>query len=289
MKQTFPVKFPSTAKADLEIITKILKRLTKPEYIILFGSYARGNFVEYDETAVNDGQYIETYQSDLDILVIVTNAKVEKDFKLWKQIEDEISRKTTTPVDLIVHNIQFVNEQISYGVPFFLDIKKEGIVLFNRGKMKLVNARTLTPAETKEIAEKDLEMWMTRAQKFLEAYKDDMKGDRPNLAAFHLHQAAEHFFIAIQLVFSRYNAKEHDINKLSNIIANFGFDIHDIFPQNSKEEKRLYELLRRSYVDARYNTQFSISEKELKELAERVQRIGKEIERLCRKRIAEMA
>lgn len=289
MKQALPAKFPPAPKADLEIITKIIKRLTKPEYIILFGSYARGNFVEYDETVVNDGQYIETYQSDLDILVIVTNAKVEKDFKLWKQIDDEINRKTTTPVDLIVHNVQFVNEQLAHGVPFFLDIKKEGIVLLNRGKVKLVNAKKLAPTERKEIAEKDLERWTSKAKDSLIGYKLFLKENIFTLAAFHLHQAVENFFIAIQLVFTRYNPKEHDIHKLSNIVAHFGFDIHDIFPQDSDEEKRLFELLRRSYVDARYSPQFSISEKELAVLASRVQRIGKEIEKLSRKRIAEMA
>lgn len=184
--------------------------------------------------------------------------------------------------------MQFVNEQLTHGVPFFMDIKKEGIVLLNRGKMKLVNATKLAPAQRKEMAEKDLDIWIMRAQKFLEAYQDDMKGDRPNLAAFHLHQATEHFFIAIQLVFTRYNPKGHDLYKLSNLVAHFGFDIHDIFPQDSDEEKRLFELLRRSYVDARYSSNFSISEKELKVLAKRVQQIGREIEKLCRKRIAKM-
>lgn len=289
MKQALPAKFPPTAKADLEIITKIIKRLTKPEYIILFGSYARGNFVEYDETMVNDGQYIETYQSDLDILVIVSNEKVEKDFKLWKQIDDEINRKTTTPVDLIVHNVQFVNEQLSNGVPFFLDIKKEGIVLFTRGKMKLVNAKKLAPTERKEIAEKDLELWTSKAKDSLTGYKLFLKENILNDAAFNLHQATERYFVAIQLVFTRYNPKEHDIKKLSNLTAQFGFDIYEFFPQDSEEEKHLFELLRRSYVDARYSPSFSISEKELEILAERVQLIGAKIEKLCRKRIAEMA
>lgn len=293
MKQTLPANFPSTPKADLEIITKIIKRLTKPEYIILFGSYARGNFVEYDETVVNDGQYIETYQSDLDILVILSNEKVEKDFRLWKQINDEINRKTSTPVDLIVHNIQFVNEQLSNGVPFFMDIRKEGIVLFNREKVKLVNAKKLTPNERKEIAKKDLERWMTKGLDFYELYKHLKENMEPttnrlNLAAFNLHQAVEHFFIAIQLIFTRYNPKLHDIQKLSNLVAHFGFDIHNIFPQDSDEEKHLFELLQRSYVDARYSPNFSISEKELQMLATRVQKIGKEVEKLCHKRIAEM-
>lgn len=62
------------------------------------------------------------------------------------------------------------------------------------------------------------------------------KTNRLNLAAFHLHQAVEHFFIAIQLVFSRYNPKVLDIQKLSNIVADFGFDIHEIFPQDTEEE-----------------------------------------------------
>lgn len=40
MKQALPAKFPPTPKADLEIIIKIIKRLTKPEYTkekVVFG------------------------------------------------------------------------------------------------------------------------------------------------------------------------------------------------------------------------------------------------------------
>ena len=62
-----------------------------------------------------------------------------------------------------------------------------------------------------------------------------------------------------------------------------------VFPQGTDEEKRLFELLRRAYVDARYKMdEYNISKKELDYLAEKVERLKEVTEKLCREKIGEM-
>lgn len=58
-----------------------------------------------------------------------------------------------------------------------------------------------------------------------------------------------------------------------------------IFPLNSEENKHLFKLLRKAYVDARYKPSYVITEEELIKLAEQVNELKNLGEKLCLKKI----
>ena len=64
MKQDI-THLPERKQQELKTITQIICDIAKPEMVILFGSYARDDWVEdkYDKTHYR-------YQSDFDILVL---------------------------------------------------------------------------------------------------------------------------------------------------------------------------------------------------------------------------
>lgn len=91
--------------------------------IILFGSYARGNWVDEPHT-------MKGYRSDYDILVIVNTRKLaEREY--WDKAEDRLmwDPGVKTPVGLIVHGLREVNKALTQGQYFFADIRREGIIL----------------------------------------------------------------------------------------------------------------------------------------------------------------
>lgn len=286
MKQTLPTNIPEQKKQELEDLVKLINKQVKVEFIILFGSYARGNFVEYDETMENGRK--RSYASDFDVLVIVSSEARENNLNMWAKIRNTINRKIETPVDLLVHNLQFVNKSLSDGVPFFRDVKEEGIVLFTSHKYKLSSVREMGSVERKKKAEEDFDYYMQKAKNCLKTYDFQFKERLLEEAAFHLHQATENFFIAIQMVFTRYAPKLHNLEKLEKIVSHFDYDPLKIFPRDTDQEKHLFELLKKSYVDSRYNPNFKISTEELNTLFERVKMIETEIEKLCEGKIGEM-
>lgn len=222
-------------------------------------------------------------------MVIVSTEGIEKDFRIWKRVEENIKKKTSSTVDLVVHNIHFVNEQLLNGVPFFIDIKQDGIVLYqNSHAEKLVNAKNISQEERKRIAEQDFEIWSEHSKNALKIYSFCLKENVLRDAAFNLHQTIERLFTALQLVYTRYNPKEHNIIKLSEIVSHFGFDIHKFFPGDTEEEKHLFKLLCQSYVQARYSPNFVITKEELGEIAKRVKKIEKEVTKLCKKKMKEI-
>lgn len=104
-------------------------------------------------------------------------------------------------------------------------------------------------------------------------------------AFFQLHQATELYYGAIQLVFNGYKPKTHDIEHLGALAKACDMEFDKAFPKASKEERDCFELLKKAYVDARYNMYYKISKEDLDYLSERVQLLRKLTEEICKGKI----
>src|ERR1700675_4717747 len=86
---------PKNKQAELAKLTDIAKETIPAEMIILFGSYARGDWVEekYDEVHYK-------YQSDFDILIIVETRSESAQAKFQWKLEEKIDKEEDikTPV-----------------------------------------------------------------------------------------------------------------------------------------------------------------------------------------------
>jgi predicted nucleotidyltransferase len=133
---------PSTKRRDLERVAQLLfaefedatslatqkwKKQRRILKIILFGSYARGDWVEDPKGG---------YFSDYDILIVVNDERLTDILDYWAKADDHLMREVTitrtisAPVNFIVHSIADVNDQLRCGRPFFIDIVHDGIVLY---------------------------------------------------------------------------------------------------------------------------------------------------------------
>lgn len=121
---------PKYKREELKKITSIINENADVEMIILFGSYARGTWVE---DIYKEGHITYEYKSDFDILVVAKEHGLARKLGLWDKIKSIIRRSSTirTHVALIVHDIKEVNKALSSGQYFFSDIKKEGVLLYN--------------------------------------------------------------------------------------------------------------------------------------------------------------
>lgn len=103
--------------------------------------------------------------------------------------------------------------------------------------------------------------------------------------AFQLHQATERFYTTILLVFTHYKPKEHDIDKLGKRVNSIGPRFLPVFPRKMPEENRLFELLQKAYIDARYDPKYKITKKELEYLSGRVKKLQRLTKGVCKERI----
>ena len=279
---------PLTKQEELQHLTDLLSSYKEVEMVILFGSYARGEYVE--DTYVENGILYE-YKSDYDLLVVTRNDDLKANFKIETRVDElQAIRMVKTPVSLIFHSGKHLNQALREGNYFFKDIKKEGIVLYDTGTVTLQNPKKLTAEEARQKAQGYFDQWFESAGVFFEDFKHNLaKSEKGpiylNKAAFELHQATERYYTTILLVYTDYRPKEHNLERLNLRVKNCD-PRFAVFPQGTDEEKRLFELLRKAYVDARYKMdEYSITKAELDYLAEKVERLKGLVEKLCGEKI----
>ncbi len=267
------------------MLTEQLSAHKLVEMVILFGSYARGNWVE--------DQYVEKgityeYRSDFDILVVVTHEDFKQKFRIEDKVKAELitTGKVTTPVSLIFHGIKQLNASLAMGNYFFKDIKEEGVVLYDSEKFKLAHPKKLTPEQYQQKAQDYFDQWFKSANGFLIDFQHGMDREDFHKAAFYLHQAVEQFYTTILLVFTDYRPKDHNLENLGIKVEMC--DRHfAVFPKTTDQEKHLFELLKRAYIDARYKMdEYQITKTELEHLSKRVNELKRLTKTICTEKIA---
>jgi predicted nucleotidyltransferase len=149
MKNKLPTTFPKAKKKELEKIVKIIKDNTRIEMIILYGSYARGDFIE-EEVSKERGTI---FKSDFDLFLITRSKGWQEKVRQWTLDENNELRRNEdikTFVEFAVDNIQFTNKMLRLGQYFHKDIYKEGIMLYDSGEFKLNQPREFQELEPKE-------------------------------------------------------------------------------------------------------------------------------------------
>lgn len=292
MKTSLPERSEHVAD-QLAAITNVVKELVGDDLamLILFGSYARGDWV-VDRYVEDHITY--TYESDLDLLV-VSEDRAHATMQGEARLSDAIGRRLRQlgldrpSSTIIVEDIEHLNKDLQRGNYFFTDIKKEGVLLFDSGRHTLAEACPLSPAEYQKYAREDFEHWFPSACRFLIQATEAFQRDWNNEAAFLLHQATERFFNAIVLTFTRYKPKTHDLERLDRQASDLHAEFFKVFPRATEQQKHCFDLLQKAYIDARYKRDYAITKEELEYLAGRVRKLQELTKRICEEKIAGMA
>ncbi len=261
------------------------KRAGRIQKIVLFGSYARGGWVDEPHTA-------KGYQSDYDLLIVVNNQRIVEFTEYWYKAEDRLMREPAikTPVNFIVHTLDEVNNKLNQGQYFFSDIIREGVALYDlKGTKPFVTPKPPTPREALEAAQKYNEQWIQGAAQFLH-YFDDAKGRGwNNKAAFFLHQGVESLYTCLLLVLTNYSPSTHNVKFLRSFCEGLDARLIEAWPRETKFDRRCFELLKRAYVEARYSEHYKITEEELTWLGKCADALKAQVEVVCEERLANLA
>ena len=189
---------PAQKRRELERIVQIIfeefadalalakhkwKKQGRIEKIILYGSYARGGWVDEPHTA-------KGYQSDYDLLIIVNDKRLTDKIDFWSKLEDRLTRELAidktlhTPVNFIVHTLQEVNDGLAHGRYFFMDVARDGIALYEFDDKDLHKPKPKTPQQALDMAQEYFDEWMPTAMGFQRNAGYAIKDGDLRLAAF---------------------------------------------------------------------------------------------------------
>lgn len=254
--------------------------------IILFGSYARGDWVDEPENG---------YLSDFDLLIVVNNAKMTNIADYWWNSEDQILRDPAIgrTVNIIVHDLPEVNDALRRGEYFWTDIVRDGVSLYSVPGHPLATPQPMTSEDALNSAEAHLRVklqdthdWLRLSELALNEGPTDANWRRK--AAFNLHQAVETAYACFLLVHTFYFPRSHNIKFLRSLAEDVDTRLVEAWPREQRADRRRFELLKRAYVEARYSDQYDASPEDLEWLMARARALRDLVANLCQSRIAEL-
>lgn len=286
---------PQTQQDELARATQILmdefsiaiSRATQPwkkngrvQKIILFGSYARNDWVDEPENG---------YQSDYDLLIIVSHADLTDIAEYWYVAEDKILRDAAIarPVNIIVHTLDEVNQALTRGEYFWVDIARDGIALYDLPGSSLALPKPLTAADAYDMASRYLVEWLPAIDRSLATAATQTAQGEDNLgwrkdAAFTLHQATERAYNCFLLIRMHYVPRSHNLKFLRSLAEDKEPRLIDCWPRATKVERRRFELAKRAYVEARYSASYEISSDDLRAITAAVHKLREIVESVSR-------
>jgi len=269
---------PEKNQFEINHIVEIIREVVNPEMIILFGSYAKGKQVNHKYQ--NKDGTVHEYISDYDFLIVVK--EVTKDTSDQEWLIEEKADQYEPPVNLEIHEIDFINTGLERGQYFFTDIIREGIILFDNDTVKFKEPRALSVEEQEHIALENLNSWFHQGSEFLAGAANYIDRNSLKLAAFMLHQATESFYNAVLLVFTGYKPKTHNLKKLRRKAKQYSEELFLTFAiETNKFDSHIFDLLKRGYIDARYKPNYVITQDEVIELSKRVHEMKQIVQSTC--------
>jgi predicted nucleotidyltransferase/HEPN domain-containing protein len=247
--------------------------------IVLFGSYARGDWVD---------DKVSGYQSDFDLLVVVNDKRLTDVAEFWHAAEDKLiaDPAIARPVNFIVHSLEEVNAELARGQYFFTDIVKEGVVLFEASGAKAFKTPVpQSPAEALATAERQFKSWFESVPAFVRGYRYALNDGDNRKAVFDLHQAVERLYACLLVTLTGYSPATHNIKLLRSLAEDLEPELRAAWPRDTREARRRFELLKRAYVEARYSEHYAITDDDLAWLGERAEALIRAVEAACAARI----
>jgi predicted nucleotidyltransferase/HEPN domain-containing protein len=252
--------------------------------IILYGSYARGGWVDEPHTA-------KGYQSDFDLLIIVNDKRLTDRVEYWAKAEERLNRELSitktlkTPVNFIVHTLHEVNDGLAHGRFFFMDIARDGIAIYQSEDTELAEPKPKTPDQALAMAREYFEEWIPAAADFKDSADHLIGKGRYKRSAFLLHQATESLYHCVLLVCTFYTPHVHNLGFLRTQAERLDRRLTYVWPSDTRRERSMFEKLKDAYVKARYSKHYRISAEELAWLSSCIEELGRVVQTICEERI----
>lgn len=207
--------------------------------------------------------------ADYDVLIITrerAKAKREAVAQIIQHYNNASIRFTS-----LVHSLSAVNNALKQGNFFFSRLYHEGAMIYDGSRMQLAFPSE-KPIHLNQILtiKSDWNKWYGLARKFYEGAEHALSKEANDLAVFMLHQSVEHTCVALIRIYMGYRATTHKLGKLLAMVENFSLHSRTVFPRLTADEHKLFAVLEKAYVDARYKADYSVQTGTVNTLLEQV-------------------
>ncbi len=266
---------------NLSAFIKKLVQKFEPKQIYLFGKIM--DFNTRDGCFINDSRE-ETYHH---FLLMVT----ESSTRIEHQVQD-FSNHSYHPgkVTILVHGKDTIQEAIRANSRFFMTILNSGQLIYNEdGMLQPEGVPDYIPTQAAVKAQKHYNHRLPLANGFFASAKECLANQHYHLSAFMAHQVVEQCCIALIRVHLAYRCDIHNIYRQLSVCDSFSAAPSKLLLSGRKDDKRLMEIMVKSYSAARYRDDFNVGQTDAEQLVVRAFKFIKLTEVLCRQKIEKLA
>lgn len=242
----------------------------KPEMIFLLGASLHRR---RSESIFNVSAPTSQHIADCFLLVLIRDLS-NKELHEWQdKIENKC--KSLIPATVIVLQTITFEEWLKARHRFASAVWQSAVRIYDSGNLSWTNPDGIINMAPDKECERRYKDGLTKAQEFLAGSELFRVRKQYVIAAFMLHQSAEQTLRTLLKAGTGYHANTHSIDRLLRYAGLVSYQLPDIFPQKTEEEKRLFSLLQKAYIDTRYKEDYKISTEDLLCITEKVRLIHK--------------
>lgn len=246
--------------------------------LVLHGSYASGAWVDDPS-----GRYFADYE----FLILVSSDRLADVGEFWLECQKKLLFASTdreelrTPVSLTIMSFERFSAQVEQGNRYFQNIIQEGVVVHDADPTSWPHGDVAAAANPVAEAELHLEEGLALVAEFLGSAKLSAANGWFRKAAFDLHQATERLYNIALLVIVGRTPHTHNIVELRRLAESASERLQAVWPTETKEDRRCFELLRAAYNKSRYNRYYRVTQSEANWMIEQVEYLSDLVEEAC--------
>jgi len=169
-----------------------------------------------------------------------------------------------------LHNEGSVIEGLRAGHIFYSLYCTADNLVYDDKVMEYPAAIPETVSAIRQKANEIFNRYFQKAQDFYNCATMLRQDGSSSLIMFMLHQSVECIYRGNLQSFTGYDKKTHEIRVLMKHVRHHTRQLNIAFTDSMPENKRLIQLLDKAYIDARYENQYSIEEKDQKMIFDKV-------------------
>lgn len=277
-------QFPQSGQYQKENFSVFIKELVqkfKPEQI-----YSFGKNIEFKN---NDGCFINnvTEENYHYFLLMVTESVT----RIEHEVQDFANNHYPFgKITILAHGKETIAEAIKANNRFFITIYSSGQIIYSQdGMAQPVQTVNFIPTQAAVKAQKHYNHRLPLAAGFLASAKECLTNQHYNLSAFMAHQVVEQCCIVLIRVHLAYRSDIHNLYRQLRLCDSFSSAPSRLFLSGREDDKRLFEIMVKSYSAARYKDDFGVEQADAEQLFIRVSTFVKLTEIMCGEKINTLA
>jgi HEPN domain-containing protein len=248
-----------------QALVDMIVKAAKPDMIFLLGaSLCRRR----SESVFNKSTSASEQVSDCFLLVLMPDLGNKEPHEWQDKIENNC--KSLMLVTTIVLRTGAFEQWLKTGHRFALTVSQSASPIYDSGSVSMAIPQGFTGIVADKGEEKQYSDGLMKAKEFLAGSELFRIRKQHAMAAFMLHQSAEQALRTLLKTGTGYHANTHSLDRLIRYASLVFHQLQDIFQQKTDEEKRLFSLLQKAYIDTRYKEDYKISNDDLVYLSEKI-------------------